>query len=291
MSAKLRTAVETEGDTSIVKLTGFIDEHNRLKTLVDQITAATAMIDLGGVERINSSGVRDWVNWIAALEANGTRPVLVRCSPAIVAQINLVKNFTGNGAVKSFLVPYRCGECDEEKTIVVETSEMTSPSAEPPVCNCASCGRAMDVDEMPEAYFAFLSSPAARAGEDILARGSRATISKVRTRTRERRSSPPQRQSQPVLSVFQTQTPAAGNRRPSGTDLLAIAAHKAAKKRESDPQFAVGSSERISNQQVAPSLRQSASQVQPKSNALLLTLIVLVLLGAIGALAYVVLMS
>ena len=289
MSAKLRTAVETEGDTSIVKLTGFIDEHNRLKMLVDQITAATAMIDLGGVERINSSGVRDWVNWIAALEANGTRPVLVRCSPAIVAQINLVKNFTGNAAVKSFQVPYRCRECDEEKTIVVETSEMTSPEAAPPTCNCSACGRAMEVDEMPEAYFAFLGSPAARAGEDILARGSRATISKVRTRTRERRSSPPARQSQPVLSAFQTQTPAAGYRRPSGTDLLAIAAHQAAK-RDSQPKLAVGSSERISSQRVSSSLRPSAPQVEPRSNPLLLTLVIILLIGCIGALAYVVFM-
>lgn len=289
MNEKLRTAVENEGDTSIVKLAGFIDEHNRLKTLVDQITAATAMIDLGGVERINSTGVRDWVNWIAALEANGTRPVLVRCSPAIVAQINLVKNFTGNAAVKSFQVPYRCRECDEEKTLVVETSEMTSPDAAPPACECTGCGHAMEVDEMPEAYFAFLSSPAARAGEDILARGSRASMTKVRTRTRERRSSPPARQSQPVLSAFQTQTPSAGFRKPSGTDLLAIAAHQAAKK-PSQPKLALGSSERISSQQVPPSLRQSAANVVPKSNPLVLTLVVILLLGCIAALGYVVFM-
>ena len=38
------------------------------------------------------------------------------CSPAIVAQINLVNNFTGSGVVKSFYVPYFCSECDEEKS-------------------------------------------------------------------------------------------------------------------------------------------------------------------------------
>lgn len=281
MSAKLRTAVETEGDTSIVKLTGFIDEHNRLKQLTEEITATTAMIDLSGVERINSSGVRDWVNWIAALEANGTKPVLVRCSPAIVAQINLVKNFTGNGAVKSFLVPYRCVECDEEKTIVVETSEMTSPDASPPSCNCIVCGRPMDVDEMPESYFAFLASPAARAGEDLLARGSRATISKVRTRTRDRRSSPPARKSQPVLSAFQTQTPSAGVRRQSASDLLAVAS-----KIPSQPRIGLGSNERISTSQVAPSLRPSASGIQPKSNTALIAVLVVLLLLATAALGY-----
>ena len=281
MSAKLRTAVETEGDTSIVKLTGFIDEHNRLKQLADEITATTAMIDLSGVERINSSGVRDWVNWIAALEANGTKPVLVRCSPAIVAQINLVKNFTGGGAVKSFLVPYRCRECDEEKTIVVETSEMTSPEAAPPSCNCIVCSRPMEVDEMPESYFAFLSSPAARAGEDILARGSKATISKVRTRTRDRRSSPPARQSQPVLSAFQTNTPAAGVRRRSSSNLL-----EAAQQRPSGQRVALGSNDRISTSQVAPSLRPSAPGIEPKNNVALITVLVVLLLLATAALGY-----
>jgi anti-anti-sigma regulatory factor len=285
MMEKLRTAVENEGDTSIVKLAGFIDEHNRLRQLVEQITATTAMIDLSGVERINSSGVRDWVNWIAALEANGTKPVLVRCSPAIVAQINLVKNFTGNGAVKSFQVPYRCRECDEEKTIVVETSDMVSPDSSPPECRCIVCGHAMEVDEMPESYFAFLGQPSARAGEDILARGSRATISKVRTRTRERRSSPPARQSQPVLSAFQTNTPTAGLGRQTPNDLL-LGKRPSRPSRPSQSRIAIGSHDRISNSQVPN--RPSASAIEPKSNALMLVTIILVLLLGIGALGYVV---
>src|SRR5690349_24154934 len=45
---------------------------------------------------IYSCSVRDWVNWLSKLESNGTRSVLVECSPAIVAQINLVNNFTGD---------------------------------------------------------------------------------------------------------------------------------------------------------------------------------------------------
>ncbi|MBV8761633.1 MAG: anti-sigma factor antagonist [Deltaproteobacteria bacterium] len=287
---KLRTAIENEGDTSIVKLAGFIDEHNRLKQLVEQITATTAMIDLSGVERINSSGVRDWVNWIAALEANGTTPVLVRCSPAIVAQINLVKNFTGNGAVKSFLVPYRCSECDEEKSIVVETSEMTSPGASPPTCNCIVCGHPMQVDEMPEAYFAFLAGPAAQ--REGLGRGSSSSLSgsnpviKSRVKTRDRRSSPPARQSQPVLSAFQTNTPAAGVRRQSSNDLLGKRSS-----RPSQPKLAIGSNDRISAPQVAPSLRPSQSAVESKSHVLMLTAIILILLLGIAALGYVVLMT
>ena len=61
-----------------------------------------AVEDLGEVERINSCGVRDWVNWLSQIEANNVKVVLVECSPAIVAQINLVNNFTGSGAVDGY---------------------------------------------------------------------------------------------------------------------------------------------------------------------------------------------
>ncbi|MEO8706852.1 MAG: hypothetical protein ABI867_42895, partial [Kofleriaceae bacterium] len=143
---------------SYVKLGGVIDEDNELGDLVDKIPNGTAVIDLGEVERINSCGVRDWVNWLSKLETNGTRSVLVECSPAIVAQINLVNNFTGSGAVKSFYVPYFCPECDEEKVLLVEATDMGPPPHEPPTCRCDECDLVMDFDDMPDSYFAFLSN-------------------------------------------------------------------------------------------------------------------------------------
>src|SRR5258705_297427 len=132
MSQKFSASVQHRGDVSYVKLGGVIDEDNELSDLVDKIPSGTAVIDLGEIERINSCGVRDWVNWLSKLESNGTRSVLVECSPAIVAQINLVNNFTGSGVVKSFYVPYFCPECDEEKVLLVEASDMGPPPHEPP---------------------------------------------------------------------------------------------------------------------------------------------------------------
>ncbi|HEV7558143.1 MAG TPA: hypothetical protein VGO00_21895 [Kofleriaceae bacterium] len=158
MSQKFQASVQHRGDVSYVKLGGVIDEDNELADLVDKIPTGTAVIDLGEIERINSCGVRDWVNWLSKLEGNGTRSVLVECSPAIVAQINLVNNFTGNGVVKSFYVPYFCPECDEEKVLLVEASDMGPPPHEPPTCRCDECDLVMDFDDMPDSYFAFLSN-------------------------------------------------------------------------------------------------------------------------------------
>ncbi len=158
MSQKFQSTVHHRGDVTYVKLSGVIDEDNELADLSDKIPEGTAIIDLGDVERINSCGVRDWVNWLSKVEQVDTNVVLVECSPAIVAQINLVNNFTGDGVVKSFYVPYFCPECDEEKVLLVETSDMGPPPHEPPTCRCDECDLVMDFDDMPDSYFAFLAN-------------------------------------------------------------------------------------------------------------------------------------
>ncbi|MBP6628719.1 MAG: hypothetical protein KA297_04765 [Kofleriaceae bacterium] len=166
MSQKFQAAVNQREDVSYVKLAGVIDEDNQLGELVDQIPSGTAVIDLGEIERINSCGVRDWVNWLSRLEGQRTKVVLVECSPAIVAQINLVNNFTGSGVVKSFYVPYFCPECDEEKVLLVEATDMGPAPHEPPTCRCDECDLVMDFDDMPDSYFAFLGNSRRMAEPD-----------------------------------------------------------------------------------------------------------------------------
>jgi hypothetical protein len=206
---------------SYVKLGGVIDEDNELGELVDKIPAGTAVIDLGEIERINSCGVRDWVNWLTKLEGNGARSVLVECSPAIVAQINLVNNFTGSGVVKSFYVPYFCPECDEEKVLLVEASDMGPPPHEPPTCRCDECDLVMDFDDMPDSYFAFLSNQRKLAEPDKingavrdLSRGAESgpsTKGKVKSRASQPQIPEPQKPSVPSLPSIQRASAAAPN--------------------------------------------------------------------------------
>ena len=157
MNQKFQAAITQKDDVCYVKLSGVIDEDNSLGSLVEQIPAGTAIINVGEVERINSCGVRDWVNWLGKVEKNNGSVILVECSPAIVAQINLVHNFTGGGAVKSFFAPYFCPACDLEKVLLIESAELSgTPTA--PTCRCDECDGVMDFDDMEESYFAFLSS-------------------------------------------------------------------------------------------------------------------------------------
>ncbi len=310
MTQKFQSAVQHRGDVSYVKLGGVIDEDNELGELVEKIPNGTAVIDLGEIERINSCGVRDWVNWLSKLETNGTRSVLVECSPAIVAQINLVNNFTGNGVVKSFYVPYFCPECDEEKVLLVEAGDMGPPPHEPPTCRCDECDLVMDFDDMPDSYFAFLSNQKklpegdkiSGAMRDLgLKRGSESDKGKNKVRSRASQPNlagvkPP---SVPSLPSIQQRTSGAHNVHNSGGFVQAHGSGpgRTATKPPSRPLMKPGSrppSGMASGPNAMPPgssfsfASAPAPMPAPKSNALVFVLIA-ILLGAIGVLAYLVL--
>ena len=78
-----------EGFT-VVRLEGVIDEHNELARLTSAIGQGdTLLIDLGGIKRLNSVGVRDWVNWLRGLRAAFETIVLFDCPPPVMCFIAL----------------------------------------------------------------------------------------------------------------------------------------------------------------------------------------------------------
>jgi anti-anti-sigma regulatory factor len=160
MGSKFRSEVNSRDGVCTLKIAGVIDEDNELVPLEGQLGSGPMVLDLGEIERINSCGVRDWVNWLGRIEKVGARLVFVNCSPAIVSQINLVHNFTANGIVKSFYAPYFCPRCKKEKLLRLEARDLakSAPIAKAPTCRCDECDGVMDFDEMEESYFAFLNN-------------------------------------------------------------------------------------------------------------------------------------
>jgi hypothetical protein len=124
------------------------------------MTTHRAVIDLSEIDRINSCGVRDWVNWLGRINKSGTRDIILeQCSPSIVAQINLVSNFTGAGKVRSFFAPYFCPNCDKEKVLLVYTRDVGPQMPyKAPICRCDECDGVMDFDDMEDSFFAFLAN-------------------------------------------------------------------------------------------------------------------------------------
>lgn len=151
-------SISHEPELVTVKLAGVINEDNDLAEHLDLIDGSWVAINLSDVERINSCGLRDWVNWINALEAKGSKMLFLECSLSIVAQINVVNNFTGTGRIKSLYLPYYCEACNEAHPRLYEAEDL-APEQLPPASRCIGCEQIMDFDDMPDTYFAFLSNP------------------------------------------------------------------------------------------------------------------------------------
>jgi anti-anti-sigma regulatory factor len=160
MGSKFGSELSSRDGVTTLKIAGVIDEDNELVGLETKLSSGATVLDLADIERINSCGVRDWVNWLGRIEKNGARVVFVNCSPAIVSQLNLVHNFTANGIVKSFYAPYFCPRCKKEKLLRLEARDLakTAPVVKAPTCRCDECDGVMDFDEMEESYFAFLNN-------------------------------------------------------------------------------------------------------------------------------------
>ncbi|NVB82459.1 MAG: hypothetical protein HOV81_29035 [Kofleriaceae bacterium] len=201
------TIEQRRSGARVVKLAGVLDEHNDLGELVEKVGAGPALINLSGVERINSTGARDWVTWLASLESKGTKPMLIACSPAVVAQLNVIKNFAGNAPVKSFQVPYHCSICDRDKLLLVNVADMIGSPGRAPQCSCDACDGPMRHVDETGTYFAFLATlkppkPETKHDATELARGSNSAV----TSEHVKRISQPQfvaRSSRPSLSAYQ----------------------------------------------------------------------------------------
>src|SRR5438045_5300629 len=122
---------ERPGFTS-VEFFGEIDENADFAELKRRLRG-NVVFHLADVRRINSCGVREWVNFVRDLP-NVTELVFSHCSPAIVTQLNMIYNFRGAATVRSFYAPYVCEECnnEEEKLLDVDTHFTTGGVGEPP---------------------------------------------------------------------------------------------------------------------------------------------------------------
>jgi len=156
LTEKLKIFVTPKENLDYVRLCGVIDEDNNLLSVLPRLTRPVVVVAMREVARINSCGVRDWVNWMSAVEGVGKKVVLYECSPSVVSQINLVANFAGKALVESFLAPYFCSSCDAERFRLIQTRRLTGERPRAPRALCDECDSLMTLDEVEDSYFSFV---------------------------------------------------------------------------------------------------------------------------------------
>jgi hypothetical protein len=137
----------------VLAVSGVIDEHADLKPLTD--VRGDVEISLRGVRRINSFGVRAWIDVMRKIPRE-TRLTFIECPPPVVDQINMVHGFLGHGQLVSFYSPMICEECDEQEDELFEVSKCRALGGKLPPVKCKRCGNDMEVDDLEEQYLLFV---------------------------------------------------------------------------------------------------------------------------------------
>jgi len=143
-------------DQKRVKISGVIDEFSSFAEVFNR-NPTEIWIDFSGVTRINSSGIREWVQ---AVLGSSARLHMENCSAVMVDQFSMIPEFIGkNGVVESFFIHYLCDSCGHEEkklTIVGKDINPGDPYREALDEACPVCGGLMELDHNPDIYFAFL---------------------------------------------------------------------------------------------------------------------------------------
>ena len=156
-STPLSWRIKERPGFTTVEFTGEIDENADFAELRRRLKG-NVVFHLAEVRRINSCGVREWVNFVRDLPSV-TELTFTHCSPAIVTQLNMIYNFRGAAMVRSFYAPYVCENCniEEEKLLDVDTYFAGGTVGDPPEFTCEKCSEPLQFDDLPERYLSFLT--------------------------------------------------------------------------------------------------------------------------------------
>lgn len=155
---KLTVEKFADGDISCLRFAGTIDEGFEGKKLGATASGDTLVLDLGGVKKISSFGIREWIDFVSTASKQVRALILIECTPKVVDQLNMVANFAGGGRIFSFYAPFRCDYCDSEHRVLlqVDRDHETIKSMKLAERPCPSCKEAMYFDEDGATFFSYL---------------------------------------------------------------------------------------------------------------------------------------
>lgn len=153
--ARLTIDKRVTDEKTFVKIAGVVDEDADFGML--EGVQGRVDIDVRGVRRFNSIGIRFWVD---AMRGLGKRAVVtfVECPPQVVEQLNMIRGFLGHATVSTFYGPMRCPRCDhgfEQRFTVHECRQLDGL----PTVACPKCGRDAELDDLEDNYLLFIREP------------------------------------------------------------------------------------------------------------------------------------
>ncbi|HEY0194069.1 MAG TPA: serine/threonine-protein kinase [Kofleriaceae bacterium] len=153
------------GDAALITVAGLVDEHFAGFAAAGALADGTRILilDVSGMTRMTSFGVRQWLRSVDALPKSLTDLYLLGCPTFFVDQLNMVLNFGGPSQILTVLAPFVCPVCDLESEQVIDVLAERAQLAKGavPEKSCSKCGGKLVFDETPQSYFAFVAKYAA----------------------------------------------------------------------------------------------------------------------------------
>jgi eukaryotic-like serine/threonine-protein kinase len=149
--------LKISGEAALVRVSGLVDE--RFAGFGAMTGVKNLVIDVSGMTRMTSFGVRQWLKAMDALPKSISDLYLLGCPTFFVDQLNMVLNFGGAGQVLTVVAPYACPSCGVESGEVIDVLSERATLAKGIAAekNCGRCGAKLEFDETPESYFSFLT--------------------------------------------------------------------------------------------------------------------------------------
>jgi hypothetical protein len=142
--------VERRDGTTWIALTGNISELANFDPL--KAMPGPLVLDLSGLTRINSLGMRNWVYFVRDYEALGQALTFERVPPVVVNQMSMISNFMGaHSLVRSLVLPYLCPSCSKEDLQVLELTNGKAAQVNESA-PCPKCRAAMEFDDVHDMY-------------------------------------------------------------------------------------------------------------------------------------------
>ena len=142
------------------QITDRVDLGSILNNPADFVGLKKVILDVGGVERINSHGVRLWILLIRRIRAAKVVIHFSAVSEAFIEQATTVSEILGEAgtAVDSFQAPYSCPKCKTRVLLVLQTGavDFKKTMFNPPAARCDRCGGPAQFDALENDYLLFL---------------------------------------------------------------------------------------------------------------------------------------
>ena len=152
----INVAKFTKDNVLLVKISGTIEEGVDFNLVIGP-TPNEIIISCKDIQRINSAGVKLWIQYFQKLTAKGTKIRFIECSPAIVEQINLIVNFSCGAKIESIYVPYACSSCRAQFVSLFNVEDLKKIYKQLPEPACPKCKDKTIFDDIEDEYFEFLT--------------------------------------------------------------------------------------------------------------------------------------